>query len=117
MRVRGNSLYFAGGDATGVLVGEEGEGYEVLGNAIAHVGPGRLLCYQVDSSKARYTAIDRNTCHHERSSKATWIRDGNRRLDLARWRSRSGFDEHSAFRDPEFVPDRFALKKRATEIP
>lgn len=106
VRVRHNSLYFAGGDATAIQVGEEGEGYEIVGNAVAHSGPGRLVCYQVSTSRADYRRIDYNTCHHVRARNATWIQDGDERFDLATWQFHAGFDRRSAVQDPHFAaPD------------
>ena len=103
VRVRHNSLYFAGGDATAIQIGVEGEGYEIVGNAVAHAGPGRLVCYAVDTSNARYEAVDHNICHHARSEYAVWIEDRGKGFDLEAWRRRTDFDRSSALKDPHFA--------------
>ncbi len=97
--VRNNSIYFGAGSGTGIVMGTEGTNHLVTSNAIHFAGTGSFDCFDLNLNKSAYTMVDNNLCYSSRTT-VSWMRGVG---SLATWRASSGFDQHSAVKDPGYL--------------
>ncbi len=100
LRIRNNSVYVGGraSGSVGIEVGGEGEGHQVISNAVYYRGRGsKWSCFGGVRGAAAFTAFDNNLCVFPRAqASAVWIEGADLgRLARSAWKQRSGFDGHS----------------------
>lgn len=96
--IRNNSLYFAKGGGTGIILGTEGNNHVVTSNAIQYGGTGGFECFSFDLPKGSYSTINNNLCFA--AGNFSWARGVG---SLATWKSNTGFDQSSAAQAPGFM--------------
>jgi hypothetical protein len=105
--VRSNSIYITSSEgSTGIEVGGEGTGHQVVSNAIHYAGDAKnWSCIRAKLDPSAYEAVDYNICAFPGAGAgAEWsYRSGGGRRTLERWQGRSGFDLHSRLADPGFL--------------
>lgn len=101
--IRNNSIFITS-SGTGIRLGTEGSGHQLVSNAIHYSGSSSFSCIDTGLNPAAYEAIDYNLCFMpDASSTSEWEKgSGTTPSPLEAWRNSSGFGSHSLSMQPGF---------------
>lgn len=101
LRVRNNSVQVAVDGGTGITLGTEGSGHEIVGNALRYSGSGGTwACLSLPLPTVAYAAVDHNVCGYTAGGVRAWEEGSGA---LSSWSAATGFDTHSRAADPGFA--------------